>query len=204
MGVSWGERPHRAAPQKKEAKMQFPSSLNWFKRLIVLGAVVAAASASTAAAGVMIDAGGPVVQGPTPLGLKADGMRLQGMAEVYKSLSNAPTAQGLAADGLRLTGIAQVYQQLKPQAAPDVFERYVASHPSGVGVAAASGTERIVADYFRDAPTVVASPTTGNGLDWGDFGIGAGAMFGLAALVAALGVGAVAARHHRTGKLGTS
>ena len=184
--------------------MQFPSSLNWFKRLIVLGAVVAAASASTAAAGVMIDAGGPVVQGPTPLGLKADGMRLQGMAEVYKSLSNAPTAQGLRADGLRLTGIAQVYQQLKPQAAPDVFERYVASHPSGAGVAAAPGTERIVDGYFRDAPTVVASPTTGNGLDWGDFGIGAGAMFGLAALVAALGVGAVAARHHRTGKLGTS
>lgn len=203
--------------------MQFPSSLNWFKRLIVLGAVVAAASASTAAAGVMIDAGGPVVQGPTPLGLKADGMRLQGMAEVYKSLSNAPTAQGMKADGLRLTGIAQVYQSLQPQAAPDVVERYVATHPNGVGVTAAAGSERIVDDSFRDpapiatpagerivddsfrdAPTVVASPTTGNGLDWGDFGIGAGAMFGLAALVAALGVGAVAARHHRTGKLGTS
>jgi hypothetical protein len=241
--------------------MQFPTSLKWFRRLIVLGAVVAAATASTAAAGVMIDAGAPVnVQGPTPLGLKAEGMRLQGMAQVYQSLSNAPTAQGLKADGLRLTGIAQVYQQLKPQAtpdaferyaashpygstsAPDVFERYAASHPYGVGTAAAAGTDRIVDDWFRDptpvatstgdrivddsfrdptpvatpgvdrivddsfrdAPAVVASPATGNGLDWEDFGIGAGAMLGLAALVAGLGIGAVAARHHRTGKLGTS
>jgi hypothetical protein len=205
--------------------MKRSNYLNWFRRLIVLGAVVAAATASTAAAGVMIDAGGPVsVQGPTPLGLKADGQRLQGMAEVYKSLANdsTPTAQGLRADGLRLTGIAQVYQQLQPQAAPDVFERYAASHPYGVTAKAASGTERIVDDwfrdpapiatpagdrivddYFRDAPTVVNSPATGNGLDWGDFGIGAGAMFGLAALVVGLALGAVAMRH-RTGRLGTS
>jgi hypothetical protein len=202
--------------------MQFPTSLKWFRRLIVLGAVVAAATASTAAAGVMIDAGGPVdVQGPTPLGLKAEGQRLQGMAEVYKSLSNAPTAQGLRADGLRLTGIAQVYRQLEPQAAPDVveryaavhpygststpdvFERYAASHPNGVAATATPGSKRIVVDRFRDAPTVASSPSTGNGLDWGDFGIGAGAMFGLAALVIGLGVGAVAMRH-RTGRLGTS
>jgi hypothetical protein len=221
--------------------MQFPTSLKWFRRLIVLGAVVAAATASTAAAGVMIDVGAPVnVQGPTALGLKAEGMRLQGMAQVYQSLSNAPTAQGLKADGLRLTGIAQVYQRLQPTAAPDAFERYAASHPYGstsnpdvferyaashpYGVAAsAAGSERIVDDSFRDpapiatpagdrivddsfrdAPTVVSSPATGNGLDWEDFGIGAGAMLGLAALVAGLGVGTVAARHHRTGKLGTS
>jgi hypothetical protein len=203
--------------------MKRSNYLNWFRRLVVLGAVVAAATASTAAAGVMIDAGGPVdTQGPTALGLKAEGQRLQGMAEVYKSLSNTPTAQGLRADGLRLTGIAQVYQQLKPQAAPDVFERYAASHPYGVAATAATGSERIVDDwfrdpapaatstgdrivddYFRDAPTVVSSPATGNGLDWGDFGIGAGAMFGLAALVVGLALGAVAMRH-RTGRLGTS
>ena len=222
--------------------MKRSNYLNWFRRLVVLGAVVAAATASTATAGVMIDAGGPVdTQGPTALGLKAEGQRLQGMAEVYKSLSNAPTAQGLRADGLRLRGIAQVYQQLEPQAAPDVFERYAASHPYGVVATAATGSERIVDDwfrdpaptatpsgdrivddsfrdpapvatpagdrivddYFRDAPTVVSSPATGNGLDWGDFGIGAGAMFGLGALVVGLGLGAVAMRH-RTGRLGTS
>ena len=224
--------------------MKRSNYLNWFRRLVVLGAVVAAATASTAAAGVMIDAGGPVnVQGPTPLGLKADGQRLQGMAEVYKSLANdsTPTAQGLRADGLRLTGIAQVYQQLQQPAVPDAFERYAASHPYGVAATSAPGSERIVDDwfrdpapaatstgdrivddyfrdptpiatpggdrivddYFRDAPTVVSSPATGNGLDWGDFGIGAGAMFGLAALVVGLALGAVAMRH-RTGRLGTS
>jgi hypothetical protein len=208
--------------------MQFPTSLKWFRRLILLGAVVAAATASTAAAAVLAEGGRPVaVQGATALGLKADGMRLQGMAEVYKSLANggAPTAQGLRAEGLRLTGIAQVYQQLQQPAAPDVFERYAAVHAYGAGTSqqtsllrggagdftnsvrtpiATTAGDRIVDDSFRDAPTVVASPATGNGLDWGDFGIGAGAMLGLAILAAGLGVGAVAARHHRTGKLGTS
>jgi len=66
-----------------------------------------------------------------------------------------------------------------------------------------AGSERIVDDSFRDAPTVVASPTSSNGLDWADFGIGAGAMLGLTALVIGLGIGAVAMRH-RTGRLGTS
>jgi hypothetical protein len=61
---------------------------------------------------------------------------------------------------------------------------------------------RIVDDSFRDAPAVVASPATGDGLDWGDFGIGAGAMLGLALLVAGLGLGTLAVRH-RAGKLGT-
>jgi hypothetical protein len=197
--------------------MTHSNYLNWFRRLLVLGAVVAAATASTAAAGVMIDGGGPIaVQGPTALGLKADGMRLQGVAQVYKSLANDrfPTAQGLRADGLRLTGIAQVYQQLQPQPAPDVFERYAATHPYGADATAAPGSERIVDDwfrdptpiatpagerivddYFRDAPTVVASPAPGNGLDWQDFGIGAGAMLGLTLLVTGLGLGAVVLRH---------
>ena len=221
--------------------MKRSSYLNWFRRLVVLGAVVAAATASTAAAGVMIDVGAPVnVQGPTQLGLKAEGMRLQGMAQVYQSLSNAPTEQGLRADGLRLTGIAQVYQRLQPTAAPDAFERYAASHPYGststpdaferyaashpYGVAAsAAGSERIVDDWFRDpaqvatpagdrivddsfrdAPTVVTSTPSGGGLDWEDFGIGAGAMLGLTLLVSGLGVGAAVLRHRGSGRLETS
>ena len=64
--------------------------------------------------------------------------------------------------------------------------------------------DRIVDDYFRDAPTVVASPATGNGLDWGDFGIGAGAMLGLTLLVAGLGLAAISMRNHRGGRLETS
>src|SRR5262249_5963901 len=62
--------------------------------------------------------------------------------------------------------------------------------------------DRIVDDSFRDAPTVVASPKNGNGLDWRDFGIGAGAMLGLTLIVTGLGLGTLAMRH-RTSKLGT-
>ena len=109
-------------------------------------------------------------------------------------------------------------------AAPDVFERYAAAHPYGVGtLTPAQGTERIVDDwfrdpapivtpagdrivddYFRDAPKVVTSTPSGSGLDWQDFGIGAGAMLGLMLLVAGLALGAVAMRHHRGGRLETS
>jgi hypothetical protein len=69
---------------------------------------------------------------------------------------------------------------------------------------AAPAVDRIVDDSFRDAARYVPSTSTGNsGLDWGDFGIGAGAMLGLALLVTGLSVGTVAMRH-RPGKLGTS
>ena len=63
--------------------------------------------------------------------------------------------------------------------------------------------DRIANDSFRDPPTVVASPRSEDGLDWGDFGIGAGAMLGLTLLVTGLGIGTVAMRH-RAGKLRTS
>ena len=73
----------------------------------------------------------------TPEGLKADGMRLQGIARTYMQLqsqdtgsqstyptwahqlhspvtaSQYPTAAGLKADGLRYQGIARVYEQLQ-------------------------------------------------------------------------------------------
>jgi hypothetical protein len=50
----------------------------------------------------------------------------------------------------------------------------------------------------------VTSTPSGNGLDWEDFGIGAGAMLGLTLLVAGLTLGAVVMRHHRGGTLKTS
>ena len=83
--------------------------------------------------------------------------------------------------------------------APDVIERYVTVHSLGAGTAVpALGTERIVA-----ARHVPATSSGRGGLDWGDFGVGAGAMLGLTLLVAGLGLGAVAMRH-RGGRLETS
>jgi hypothetical protein len=181
--------------------MKRSNYLIWFRRLVVLGAVVAGLTASAAGAVPMLDPqdtpANPVVSHTTP--------------------------QGLHADGLRWQAIAKAYQQSRQAPVPDVFERYAASHPYGQAAFAREiGTERIVDDSFRDptpivtpagdrivddsfrdAPTTV-SPTSGdNGLDWSDFGIGAGAMLGLALLVSGLGLGALAMRH-RVGNIKAS
>ena len=89
--------------------------------------------------------------------------------------------------------------------ASDVVERYVTTHSLGLTAAAtAAGTDRIVDDSFRDTARYVPAASSGqSGLDWGDFGIGAGAMLGLTLLVTGLGLGVVAMRH-RGGKLETS
>jgi hypothetical protein len=163
--------------------MTSSTSLIWFRRLLLLGAVVAVVAATAAAA-----SGSP---------------RNVATRDVFERYA--------AAHPFGSTPV------------PDVLERYAAAHPYGVGtLTPALGTERIVDDSFRDpapivtpvgdrivddsfrdAPTVVAAPAGGNGLDWGDFGIGAGAMLGLTVLLAGLGVGAVAMRH-RSGGLKTS
>ena len=159
--------------------MKRSNSLRWLRRLVVLGAVVAGLTASAAGAVPMLDpqsTPNPVAGNTTPLGLRADGLRWQAIAKEYQQSSQTPvgpTALGLRADGLRWQGIAKAY---------------------GHGVVApAVGTER----------NVPAASSGDSGLNWGDFGIGAGAMFGLALLVAGFGVGTVAMRH-RAGKLSTS
>jgi hypothetical protein len=221
--------------------MKRSNYLIWFRRLAVLGAVVAGLTASAAGAAPMLDPqdtpANPVASNTTAQGLRADGLRWTGIAKAYQQSRQEPvpdvieryvathadplaghtTALGLRADGLRWQGIAKAYQGNEQAPVPDVFERYAATHPIS-----AAGTERIVDDSFRDpTPAVtpaerivddsfretaryVPSTSSGNsGLDWGDFGIGAGAMLGLALLVAALGVGTATMRH-RAGKLGTS
>jgi hypothetical protein len=145
--------------------------LRRFRRLAILGAVVAGLTASSAAAVPMLDPqSGPAVSHTTALGVRADGLRWQGIAKAYQqsgqTAAGHTTALGVRADGLRWQGIAKAYQQ--------------------------SGQQ------------TPAPASSGNSdLNWGDFGIGAGAMFGLALLVTAVGLGAVSMRH-RAGKLGTS
>ena len=166
--------------------MQFASSLIWLRRLVVVGSVVACAAASAIGA-----SASPTVAAPD-------------VVERYAATHDPNSAT-----------------------APDVLERYVTAHSLGLTtVVPAVGTARIVDDWyrdpkpvatpvatpvgdrivddsFRDAATVVASPRSEDGLDWGDFGIGAGAMLGLTLLVTGLAIGTVAMRH-RAGKLGTS
>ncbi len=123
--------------------MKSSTYLIWIRRLIVLGVVVAGTVASTAGA----VGRPPDVQDAaaalhfTSAGLTADGLRLQGTAQVYKQLElakNAPTPQGIKADGLRWQGIAQVYKQIQSVSVPDVFERYATAHPYGSGLSSVS------------------------------------------------------------------
>jgi hypothetical protein len=189
-----------------------------FRRFVLVAGVVAGAVVPAAGA-----SGGPTAQG-----LKADGQRMQGIAQAYKQLESGPTELGLKADGLRLQEMAKAYQQQSAvpdaferyvnshsQASPDVLERYAAAHPygAGLGVQAATSGDRIVDDYFRDAPSVAtqsgdrivddyfrdapstpaAVPTDG-GFNWDDWAIGIGSGIGLVLLV---GTGLVTGRQVR-------
>jgi hypothetical protein len=114
----------------------------------------------------------------TPEGLKADGLRLQGIARTYMQLQSSntasqstsptwehqlhspstasqyPTPAGLKADGLRYQGIARVYEQLR-----------------------------------SDVPV-----SGGSDFAWSDWAIGVGAGIGIALL---LGIGLVVGRQQR-------
>ena len=159
----------------------FSPSFIWFRRLLVVAVVVAGVTASAAGASAVRAGAAPDV------------------VERYVAVHSYGSA-----------------------VVPDVVERYVASHSYGAGSSTVLGTDRIVDDSFRDptrivtpagdrivddsfrdAPIVVGASRSGNGLDWEDFGIGAGAMLGLTLLLAGLGLGTLAMRH-RAGKLGTS
>jgi len=202
--------------------MKSSTYLNWLRRLIVLGAVVAGIAVPAAGAfnGSPPDvrdaadsiAGTSVGSPPdiqdaaaalhfTSAGLTADGLRLQGTAQVYKQLElakNGPTPQGLKADGLRLQGIAQVYKQIQPASGSDVFERYATAHPYGTGLSqVASSTLVTRPPDVTDAAQAVRYGVTVNqssGFDWGDYAIGIGSGMGL---ILILGSGVVVGRQRR-------
>jgi hypothetical protein len=161
--------------------MKSSISLTRLTRMLVLGAIAAGTVASAANALPVVDHDGASTQASfsTPQGLKADGLRLQGIAQAYQSQSAAsgPTSQGLNADGLRLQGIAQAYQQTPSVAVPDAFERYATAHPYGSGLTGEA-----------------VSVSQSSGFDWGDYGIGIGTGM---ALVLALGAGLVMGRQRR-------
>jgi hypothetical protein len=108
----------------------------------------------------------------TPLGLKADGLRLQSLAQSYSQ----PTAQGLEADGLRLQAIAQAYKQSEPAAVPDASSSATRPQttPSPVQriIAQERGRSRDPRLFGVPASTSIQIVEPG-GFDWGDAGIGA-------------------------------
>src|SRR5262245_61913903 len=175
--------------------MTSPSSFNWFKRLLVLGSVVAVAAALAAGAS------GAVTPSTAP-----DVFERYAAAHPYGSTSLPDVLERYAA--AHPYGVGTLAPAQGTERIVDDWFRDPASVTAPVGdrivddsfrdptpIATPAG-DRIVDDYFRDAPTAVTSTPSGNGLDWGAFGIGAGAMLGLTLLVAGLALGAVAMRHH--------
>jgi hypothetical protein len=118
-----------------------------FKKLIATAAVISVVGVGSATAA------------PTAQGVKADGLRLTGLAQRYEQL-HGHTALGLYADGLRLTAMAQRYQQL---------------HGYTPAALRADGLRwQAMARAYASRPVVAGS---GSSFDWGDFGIGAAGGF---------------------------
>jgi hypothetical protein len=218
---------------------------NWFRRLLILGAVVATGAFVSTAGAMPQDAAttntatADIVRPPdvqdsatslyaTQAGLKADGLRWQGIAKRYEALSRSysyPTALGLKAEGMRLQGTAQVYQDV--QARPDVFERYAASHPYGTGVSLTgslatrppdvqdvaagigdtSSSSSIVSrpPDVQDATVAAQSSTTSqsDGFSWNSWGVGIGTGMGILLLLL-LGIGFAMSRQHRHDRVQTA
>jgi hypothetical protein len=172
-GVSSSEQASGAGPlrSKKEGTMYRKFTVSGTIGLVVL---VAALSAGTALA-----------NDTTPQGLKADGLRLQAVAQAYGQTEGS-TPLGLKADGLRLQGIAQAYQG-----------RPAASYYTPAALRAQGLRWNAVARSY-DGRSVSTVSSVSSGFDWTDAGIGAAGGLGFAVF----GVAAVVfARHLRRAKL---
>ena len=121
-------------------------------RFVGLVFLVAALSSGTANA--------MSVEGTTPQGLKADGLRLQGIADRYVQMSGY-TQDGLRADGLRYQAMARAYQN-----------RPAASFYTPQALEAEGLRWQMMAQAYAQ-PQVVRN----SGFDWGAAGIGAIGVF---------------------------
>jgi hypothetical protein len=146
-------------------------------RFVGLVFLVAALSSGTANA--------MSIEGSTPQGLKADGLRLQGIADRYVQMSGF-TQEALQADGLRLQGLADRYAQmsgytqdglkadgLRYQAMARAYaDRPAASFYTPQALKAEGLRWQAMADAYAQ-PQVVRD----SGFDWGAAGIGAIGVF---------------------------
>ncbi len=164
-----------------------------FGRLVGVGLLVAALGSGTA------------VASNTAQGLKADGLRLQGIADAYASQSGS-TQQGLKADGLRLQGMAQFYERslngstaqglkaegLRLQAMAHAYQRPAASFYTPRALRAEAMRWEAMAQAYREHNTTSAGPSSssGNGFTWSAAFIGAASMLGFAAIGVVLLIGA--------------
>ena len=180
--------------------------LNWFRRLIVLGAVVAGVSVTAATAGAYRpaesqDKATQIV--PTNVNRPPDvsdvAVRLATVKapDAFERYAAAhPYGTGLDTAVSRPPDVRDTAASVALASTPDVFERYATAHPYGIGLP--SGTEIVVRPPdVSDAALAVqtgSSTTQSSGFDWTDWAIGIGAGLGLMLL---LGVGFVMSRQTR-------
>jgi hypothetical protein len=137
-------------------------TISRFVGLVVLVAAVTGGTANALAAG-----------GSTPQGLKADGLRLQGIADRYAQMRGY-TQEGLKADGLRYQAMARAYAN-----------RPAASFYTPQALKAQGLRWQAMASAYTQPHAV-----RGSSFDWGAAGIGAIGVFVamLCAAVLILGV----------------
>jgi hypothetical protein len=132
----------------KEDMMRSKITISRFVGLVVLVAALSGTANAMSA------------EGTTPQGLKADGLRLQGIADRYVQMGGY-TQDGLRADGLRYQAMARAYQS-RPAAS---FYTPQALKAEGLR------WERMAQAYSQ--PQVVRNSS----FDWGAAGIGAIGVF---------------------------
>ena len=182
--------------------------LNWFRRLLILGAVVGV--------GVFASTAGAVGRSPdiqdVAATIQASNLsRPPDVADVASgpSVSTPDAFERYAAAhpygaGLSLTNsivsrppdVSDVASR-QSTGIPDVFERYAAAHPYGQGLTLNPTTlVNRPPDVQDTAQALQSTSSTGQsqGFDWNDWGIGIATGMGLALL---LGIGFVISRQHR-------
>jgi hypothetical protein len=148
-------------------------TLGWVAGLVFTLAIVVSGTASASR---------------TPEGLKADGLRLQALAQHYEQMQGT-TAQGLKADGLRLQALAQHYQRLE--------NRPAASFYTPEALRANGLRWEAMAQLYSGQRMAVPSASSRSGFDWGAAFIGAASSLGFAVCCVALLLGSRRLRRQR-------
>jgi hypothetical protein len=111
----------------------------------------------------------------TSQGLKADGLRLQGMAQRYEGQAAINTSDGRLAEGQRWEAIADFYRRLNNSPAASFYT------PEALR-AESQRWQAMANSYGR----VAVAAGSSSGFDWSDAGIGAAGGLGVAMFAAAL------------------
>jgi hypothetical protein len=178
--------------------MKSSSYLNWFRRLLVLGAVIAGATASAVGASVarppdVQDTASAVTAGfvGSPPDVRDTAATLNvAVPDVLERFAVAhPYGSGLSASSISRPPDIQDTAAVLSASGPDVLERYATAHPYGVGLSSTSTPISRPPDV-RDAAQAVQSGSfsqalsQASGFHWSDWAIGIGTGMGLILLLA--------------------